>query len=398
MPGSRFIWIFGGTAASQLLLFLTNPIIAYLYGTSIYGQLAWALTLSSILQPLMTGRMEVYLMGVRNPASAYPSILGSLILTSLCALIVLVVDPIIRINRIQAPTYAIIVLASIYATYATASSIFCINDETKRQAVLKISRVLLIFAIAVIGHLFWRESINGLLLSYAVGSAIITIIIIRLTQHVITSSKYSPNHNWNNEVRPFLIFNTPHAFLCALTSGLPLAYIFERFGANIAGQYSFAWQYLVGPTQLIAGSLYQTMYQSELAVKSRSAHIARYAPPIVFSAIIVVAVAQYFVSPIMLNFPHLGDWKDVLPFYIYLIPISITMLSTGSLAFLPLIHKKQKTNFMFEIIYLSGYFSFLVFAPPTMTSHMFIKVSAWVALALRIPQLVWYFKLLKEPK
>lgn len=379
-----------------MLLFLTSPIIAYLYGTNTYGQLSWSLTLCSILLPLMTGRMEVYLMGIRNPASAYPSIIMSLMLTSMCAIAFWVTDTIIGINRIHAPIYATITLASIYAAHTTTSSIFCINDETKKQAALKVFRTLSIFTVATIGYFCWKDSINGLLLSYATGTAITTFITIYLTKQVIITSKAKPNKIWNNEVRPFLLFNTPHAFICALTSGLPLAYIFERFGANIAGQYSFAWQYLVGPTQLIAGSLYQAMYQSKNSIKSRSTVITKFAPPVIILAVIIVAIAQLFTNSINFSFHALGEWKDVIPFYINLLPISIIMLSSGSLAFLPLTHNKQSTNFIFEIVYLTGYFSFLIFAPPTMTSHTFIKASAWIAFALRIPQLIWYFKLLKE--
>lgn len=396
MPFNRFIWIFGGTAASQLILFLTNPIIAYLYGTNIYGQLSWALTFSAILMPLMTGRMEVYLMGARDPASIYPSIVVSAILTSFCAASVVAIDVVFRINRIPAPTYITVALAATLATNATTSSLFCINNKIKHQAIQKLIRTISIFGIATAGYAYWEESINGLLIAYSLGTAFAILITLYLAKPLISSTWRQHHSNWQHETKPFFLFNTPHAFICALTSGLPLAYIYERFGPATAGQYSFAWQYLVGPTQLIAGSLYQTMYQSSNQITSTSKYITKYAPPLIIATSLIVALFHITIDPSQIHIDFLGEWGSLAAFYIYLLPIPIIMLSSGSLAFLPITQNRQKTNFIFESVFISGYLAFLLLAPQSMTSDEFIKTSAWIFYMLRLPQLFWYFKLLKR--
>lgn len=361
-----------GTAFSQIIAFITIPIISRIYLPEEFGQLAVVIAFSNIAGVILSLRYETAIMLPKNDIFAFQILIKSIII----ALFMLCLEVVFFIIFFQyffieyfSFIYLIVICSLINIFYEIFLLWFNRRKRFKLNAKISVLKVISIF----LAQIIFVNTEHGIIHGYFYGNLFVFLLmfIIVFKEFKMYSLKLSKRKFVFilKRYKKFPIYSVPASFMNAIANNIQFILVENLFGTSSAGIFSMIIKLIYAPVTLIAGSVNNVVFQSftKDIVEKRFIFIKMKKITIylfIVSSFITIIVSLIYKYGLLLIL--LGDnWVKANDLLIYFLPIIFTSMISKSVSRFA-IFEKQEIGLYFQIllmlaviisIYLGNYFT-----------------------------------------
>lgn len=249
----------GGTASSQVILFISMPVIANIYGASVYGKIVIFISLISIISPFVNMSFHLALPIETNDRKAIKIFYSTIFIITLLSVFWSLILSLIGSEYFffNKNIFIYMLFLFLFSLIALFEQWGIRNKSYKVLASMYITRSLSFSLIAVI----WGNktpTFDILLYAYLISYALTSVLYIIFL-------KFSTYH-WGNmkEYADFPLYRSPQILLNTLSNAMPM-FLISSFGHDYVGFFALAERVLRAPVALISqsiGKYYLPIYSS----------------------------------------------------------------------------------------------------------------------------------------
>lgn len=266
--------VVSGTALAQVIVLLSSPVIARLYGPEALGEQGLIISIATTLSVASSLSFPMAIVAARSDEEASALAFLALTVTTCFSIIFCVLLSIndnwaLRVSNLEyiSPFLLLIAFLSVLLTmnqsgiYALSrSGSFSISSISSVTSAFLASSTKILFG-------FFTPTSESMVFGNSVGYTVAPIVSIfyhrklRSKQDRLTFTSLK-NAFWKN--RDFALFQTPRNLLSTLSLSLPTLALSSAHGAEIAGQYLLAVAVIFSPVVLV-GSSFQTVFYPHIS-------------------------------------------------------------------------------------------------------------------------------------
>ena len=357
--------LISGSMLAQMIPFFLAPVVARLYYPADYAVLAAYTSISVLLTIVATGMYDSALMLDTADGEAVNTASVAVTITLLISffsgiMIVLFKDVIANFTGNESVTFWLylipltVLFTGLYSTFSVWTNR---KKRYKRLAVNKVIQTIVTTSLTIgLGFAGWRE--KGLLLSMITGQAVSFLLLLTQT---LKEDKALTNFIKKENIKlsfkkhiDFPKYNMPQGFLDGLRESSIILIISNNFTPAILGSYSYAVSILNRPLQIIGSAFGQVFYQTASEKYKNSQNITRFTTDTLkilsiyslpFFIVLLIGGKVIFEFLLGARWAQAGFFIQILSLWFYI------RFIISSLSQIPVILNKQKTYFIYGMIY-----------------------------------------------
>ena len=272
------LYLLIGLSLSQLINFLTLPIITRMFTPNDYGIFTIAMTISAFFVIISTLNYDKAIILPKEESKSKNLLriifINSLMLSALSVGIVLVIKlyelPVLEEKGLTAPVLLLIVAITFFT--AIFQSFYNYNNRFDRYLKMSMSRVLMALVFVgvaiVFPTIFSDSSVQYLLIAQLVSVIIACVFLHMPKQLPLETWDVSKNRTammtTAKSYSSFPKYNVPHAIMEIVSANLVILMITLLYNMALVGMFAVALRILKAPISLIGSSLSQ-VYNREVA-------------------------------------------------------------------------------------------------------------------------------------
>lgn len=360
----QFISLFTGTALSQLIPFLTTPILSRIYEPKDFGIYASYIAVITILFVLCTARYELAIIASEGDKEGETLLFGTIMIALifnviLSILIFLFGDSILKylgLNEIIRWMYLVPFSLIFMAVF---QSVYFMLNKKEYYKVMSISLIIQSMSIAVSNIIIGLYSENGLIVGYVIGQFISMILVVAIVfkYKLLTRKNFSLSDlifvlkKYINFPKFLIISNLANRG--ALQSTI---IVFTNFyNSSNVGHYSLTHRILKTPISFIGNSISQIFRQKasvEIAEKGNCKKLYIYT----FISLFVIGIIPFsilFIWSREIFIIFLGEsWAKAGDYAKLLTPMLFAQFCIAPLSSMFLLDNKQKLDLIWQLMAL----------------------------------------------
>jgi O-antigen/teichoic acid export membrane protein len=361
-----------GSGTVQALSFFMFPILAKIYSPEEFGVFAVFLSISSVVSSVITGRYELAI-AIPSKDSDAANITGLSIFLSAIISILLPIIFLLFNKKINYYTNNILFTNFFYVMpfYFFIISFYRImdywsfrNEYYKKISIYRIFEKLFILFFQLFFPFVFFIQYKSIIFGEIVGKTFSCLLVIYLLKDSLRKHIFSVS--WKNivllskEYINFPKFYVPSYFLTTFTVQVPVFMIEIFFGNKIVGFFSLTERFLRAPCILLGANIHD-LFRQKLASKDKNVFHSTFMGTLklLFFIGLLIFIPLYFIMPIVFKFLFGEKWLDSGIYAQIMIPMIFIQFISTSVSPVLLILKKQKTQFIIELI--SSILTFLSF-------------------------------------
>jgi O-antigen/teichoic acid export membrane protein len=267
----KIITLFSGSAAGQLIIFATMPILTRLFDEELFGIYILYSSTLLILKPISSLNLELSILLPKKNKDAINLFILNIITISIISFIIFIsivlfksrILIFLKLTHIGNYIY-IVPLSLLFISYTTALEYWSNrSDHFKSISINIISRSALMSSMQI-GIGTSKYKMFGLIPGLIVSQIFSLILLFKLNLH---SLKVCRKHiSWSRmyyllfKYKNIPIFNTIVSFTNSISNELPVILITKYFGISPAGIYGLAAKVIKAPSGLIGYSVGQVFF------------------------------------------------------------------------------------------------------------------------------------------
>lgn len=368
----RTLKLGAGTIVAQIISLVSIPIISRIYNPSEYGHLTLILSVTAILIPIATFRIETLIVVSETDEEAAELLIISTkiaLWVSASLFVVTFVDYFIFKNSTFAQAF---ILSLLFSMVLLAQSLGVLMVQVAlrahRDADIAKSSVMqnLAISLAQIGTGIWNPSANVLISSYLGGRIVGVWPLWKETRKILGKSSGDSRRTIDKYKKQFTE-SSPLVLASVIDSailGLPIIVISTQFGLKYSGYIGITQTILTVPITLIGGA-FGSVILSEISSNSRNNQessnkndtmIKTFTKYLIYLAIIFISVTLLLGSTIF-NLLFNENWSEAARLVKYLaVPYGISLLwqPLMSVYFARRQWRKYLNVSIFRLVFASG--------------------------------------------
>ena len=400
--------ILGGNVLGQLIAFLAYPILTRIYTDSEFGVFAAFMSVCALLTTLGTGRYEESLVVAKDREETVHLLGFSLKLLILFSFIIFTglaffgksILSVFKMESIEPFWYYIPI------TVLFTGLIFLLNNLATREKQFKriASAGLIQNCVNTAGKLiagFAGFTRTGLIFSNTLSVVTGNFPYLSLKKYLIEALKW----NWREERKAALRyidfpgFNLGRTFISGFSINLPFLILIGFFGEASLGLFSLAFTLLYRPLNLIANSLYTTLFENGASTirekKPLLPSLKKYWKYLCFYILPFFVLAFLIARPIFI-FLYGADWEESALYFQYLLPWMFMVMLVTPVYFIPILFNKQKMMLILEIICLIFRFGALAIGIYTKNFQTGILLFSLAGLFFTSLNFIWFYSMINK--
>jgi O-antigen/teichoic acid export membrane protein len=405
----NFSVMFGGNMTGQLISMLIYPVLTRLYTHEDFGIFSLFLSISGLLTIFATGRYEEALVITKDKkeTSLLLSFSLKLLMVISCFyffLFFFIRNTLFRFFNVQEISefwYIIPITVFITGLYYFLTNLAVRHKDFKNYASSNLTYNGISSAFK---FLFGKLSLNaiGLIFSNLIGQSIACASFYKYRKFILKSllnNHYISEKHTGVSYKEFPIYNMSRTLVSYLSSNSPFLLLIGTFGEAKLGLFSLAVTLLFRPVATISGSLYSVFYEKSIRLKNENKVIM----PIFkqfwqksFFFSVPILISAYIISPSLFGFIFGTSWIDSAIYFRYLLPWVLFEFMTTSVAFLPIVFKKQAKAFWLESTGLILRLSALSVGIILKDFNISVLLLSIVTSGYFAGKLIWYISLIKK--
>lgn len=353
-----------GNILGQAVALAAYPLFTRIYSEAEFGVFATFVSVCGLLATLATGRYEEALVVAKDREETVHLLGFSLKILSVFSFILfagLLVfrKPIFSLFQMEIlETYWLYIPLTVFFTGLTylLTNLAIREKQFKKIAVSNLSQNI----IGATGKLLIglsKFTQIGLIFSNLAAAVACNYPYLSLKKWVSEAIK----GKWKEEQKKalhyidFPIFNLARTFLSGFSINLPFLLLIGIFGETSLGLYSLAFTLLYRPINLIANSLYATLFENATSVtRERKPLLPSLKKYGYFLCLFILPcfVLAFLVAEPIFGFIFGAKWKESAVYFQYMLPWMFVMMAAAPVYFVPIIFNKQKIALGIEVIFL----------------------------------------------
>lgn len=357
----------GGTAAGQVVLLLSTPLLTRLYAPAAWGQFGLFQTFVGLAVVAVALRYEAAILSAADPREAAQLTLGAgsvaVVLSVLSGLVcagligsrlfgyealALWAAPVAGFAVLVTAVYSILRYWFIYRDMHSVASKVYVVQNIGRAAVQSGLGALALGA-------------SGLIVGDVVGRS---VGVVHLARRAWTLIRPNIDFTWRDVVdclsahRKFPLYGLPSSLLDGAAQLLPLPLIVSAFGAETGGFYLLVQRILSVPGALIGGSV-GDVFQAQFNVRwqtdpaSASSFFWRVAAGLFGLGLVPVAVVM-LAGPTLFGLAFGSTWGAAGQMAVLLAPLSLAALVVSPLSRLVFVMRGQEYKLVYDVLAFGG--------------------------------------------
>jgi O-antigen/teichoic acid export membrane protein len=346
-----------GTSLSQLIPFLSAPIISRLFSPSDFADFTLYTSILSILILFSTFKYE---MAIQLPEDSEESlrIVNVCIAISFAVFIVsLVVMSVLVLLKVVDNIYMLMPFtAFLFSVCLIIERVYNRRQSYTSMSILKVTKTTSETFYNLVGFISFFKKFN-LIIGLTAGYFCSFIFILQKEWGILRNALNSLLSPSNKEIiikySNFPVYNLPHALLNSISTSLPIFIIPLYFSKEELGYFSFGLKYVQAPLAILSGALYSIISQElSILLHNRQALVNKFnffLKNLFFaSAFILMGL---ILSPFIFKYIFGFQWMEAGK-YIVIISILIVLgFILSSLAYVPILFHKQRKALIIEVFY-----------------------------------------------
>lgn len=358
----NFSVLFSGNVAGQAISLLIYPILTRLYSQEDFGLFSLFMSIVGLLTIISTGRYEEALVITKNrkETSLLFGFSSKLLLTTSAFFFVLlfflkdILHNFFNVREVSEFWYIIPVGVFLTGFYYLLTNLAVRHKDFKKIASANLS---LNGVGSAFKFLFGKLSIGGigLITSTLIGQLTACLSFYRYRKFIFRSFRNDPVSERRTGMlyKDFPAYNMSRTLVSYLSSNAPILLLIGTFGEANVGLFSLAITVLFRPANLISSSLYSVFFEKTASLKKENKPVLpilkQYWQKTAFVLIPCFIIAYIFAPPLF-GFIFGRSWESSATFFRFLIPWAFMEFFATTIAFIPVIFKKQNKAFWLETI------------------------------------------------
>lgn len=360
-----FFALFFGSGAVHLLSFLTFPILAKLYTPENFGVFALFMAISSLVTTVITGRYELAIAIPHEDKEAaniavlavFLSFTGSIILT---IIIFLTQKKFSQYTGNVFPFYFFCVFPFyffIISFYRTIDYWSFRKEYYKQISIYRIFEKFFIVVLQIALPFIFYFDYKLIIFGEIIGKTLSCLLVVYILKNDFKKIKSSINFKYIISLSRIYI-NFPKFYVAsylftAVNLQIPIFMIGLFFGNTVVGIFSLTERFLRAPL-ILFGSNVHDLFRQKLASASPFNFQSIFLNTFYLLTIVgvLIFIPLYFFIPFIFSFLFTSEWGESGLYAQIMIPMIFFSFLSNSLSPVLLIFKKQKIQFILELISL----------------------------------------------
>ena len=400
--------ILGGNVLGQLIAFSAYPILTRIYSEAEFGTFAALMSVCYLLTILGTGRYEESLVVAKDSKETVNLLGFSLKLLTFFSLFVF-----LGLFLFRKPIFSLCKMESIepfwyyipITVFFTGLGFLLNNLATRKKKFKRIAASgLAQNCVNTLGKLiagFSGFTRIGLIFSNLLSVIAGNIPYLSLKKTILEALKWK----WKDEREvalryiDFPRYNLGRTFLSGFSINLPFLILIGIFGESRLGFYSLAFFLLHRPINLLANSLFTTLFESGASIirdkKPLSPSLKIYCKYLCFYILPCFVLAFFIARPLFAIIFGSG-WEESAIYFQYLLPWMFMTMMVAPIQFLPILFHKQKIALSLEILNLILRFGALGIGIYFLHFQTGILLFSIVGLFFTSVNIVWFYSMIRQ--